>query len=376
MNTNRRWTPTSHRRLGHKDCPRTSLRFVRQSSHAQPLSRKRARGVVGGQRRATGLATAGAALLVAVAATVARAVPADETHLPEAKPVPDVQVIPLPYHRASFRHDGRELSRYHFGPGLRRPFWFPVIGPAGRSLTRMGHPPAPHGERHHCSLWIAHKDVAGVSFWEDNADGRIVFQKVEEYLDGPESASMLSLNHWQTAAGAVLLRERRRTTVQPLDRTGWLMLIDLQLEALPGKPIVLGKTPYGIIGLQVAKQMGVTDGGGRILNSEGRINELDVRMRPARWVDYSGPVTNEIAGGLALLDHPANPGHPNGFIVRNGGWMGVCPTLTRTLTIEPGKPLRLRYGVWVHAGVPSRADVQRQWESFARAERAAMTRKK
>ncbi|MBN2293798.1 MAG: hypothetical protein JXM70_15325, partial [Pirellulales bacterium] len=49
-----------------------------------------------------------------------------ETQLPAAKPVPDVQVIPLPYEQASFRHRGRELTRFHFGPSLRRPFCYPL----------------------------------------------------------------------------------------------------------------------------------------------------------------------------------------------------------------------------------------------------------
>jgi len=257
---------------------------------------------------------------------------------------------------------------------LRRPFWFPVVGPEGRSLTRMGHPPAPHGERHHCSLWISHKDVGGVSFWEDDARGRIVHQRVEEYTDAPGAASMLSTNHWQTGEGKVLLRERRRSTVRPLAHGDWLLVIDVQLEAPPGGPVVLGKTPYGIIGLQVARQMGVSDGGGRILNSAGQLNEPAVRGQAARWVDYSGPVTSRATGGLTLMDHPSNPGHPNRYMVRNGGWMGVCPTMNDTLAIEPGKPLRLRYGLWVHAGVPKREDVDKQWDAFAREELAPMTR--
>jgi hypothetical protein len=305
--------------------------------------------------------------------------------LPGAKPVPEMQVIPLPYEQASFQYLGRELTRYHFGASLRRPFWFPVMGPEGRSLTRMGHPPAPFGERHHCSLWISHKDVGGVSFWEDDAAGRVVYQRVEEYIDGPTAASMLSTNHWQTADGNVLLRERRRITVYvpaadapPAPAGGaehWLMVIDLQLESLPGRPIVLGKTPYGIIGLQVARQMGMADGGGRTLNSAGQMNEPAIRFQPARWVDYSGPLTSQTAAGLTLMDHPANPGHPTPFMARNGGWMGVCPTLNQTLTIQPGKPLRLRYGLWVHAGVAKPEDLARQWEAFARLEAASMVRK-
>lgn len=314
------------------------------------------------------------ALVLLVAGLSAERVEGGQPELRDAKPVPDMQVIPLPYDQASFQHLGSELTRYHFGQSLRRPFWFPVVGPEGRSLTRMGHPPAPFGERHHSSLWISHKDVGGVSFWEDDAAGRIVYQRVEEYIDGPTSASMLSINHWQTANENVLLRERRRTTVCLPAAGHWLMVIDVQLEALPGRPIVLGKTPYGIIGLQVAKQMGVADGGGRTLNSTGQVNEPAVRLQPTRWVDYSGPVTNKVAAGLTLMDHPLNPGHPNPFMARNGGWMGVGPTLNHTLAVEPGKPLRLRYGIWVHAGLPTQADVARQWEAFVRLELAPMTR--
>jgi hypothetical protein len=295
--------------------------------------------------------------------------------LPQAKPVPAMQVLPLPYDQASFQYQGRELTRFHFGPTVVRPFWFPVVGPEGRSVTRMGHPPAPFGERHHCSLWIAHKDAGGVSFWEDDAAGRIVYERVEQYADGPESASMLVTLRWQAGDGTPLLRERRRTTVFAPVGEQWLMLIDMQLEALPGRPIVLGKTPYGIIGLQVAKQMGVVDGGGRTLNSSGQVNEPAIRLQPAKWVDYSGPLTDKTAAGILLMDHPANPGHPNAFMARNGGWMGVCPTVNHTLTIEPGKPLRLRYGLWIHAGVGRPDQLNREWEAFARLDLAPMTYK-
>ncbi len=76
--------------------------------------------------------------------------------LPKPKPVPRMQVIPMPYHQASFQRDGVELTRYHFGPGLHRPFLFPVIGQSGISLTRMGHPHDPESHSHHNSVWISH----------------------------------------------------------------------------------------------------------------------------------------------------------------------------------------------------------------------------
>ncbi len=290
-----------------------------------------------------------------------------EPELPDAKPVPDVQVIPLPYDQASFRHLDRELTRYHFGPSLRRPFWYPITGPAGRSLTRMGHPRDPHTHSHHNSVWISHADVDGVSFWADHGAnlGRIVLLKVKQYEDGGRSAWMLSLNTWRDAQGKVLMNEWRRCEVQPLDGDDWLMLIDLRLEAPAGRPVTLGQTPFGLIGVRMAKTVGVHDGGGRILNSEGQINEEQVFRKPARWVDYSGPITNRLRGGITLMDHPQNPGHPTPFHVRNDGWMGASLTLNGRLTIRPGKPLQLRYGLWVHAEMPAPVQIDGRWKGFA-----------
>jgi len=300
--------------------------------------------------------------VVSIASMIASA---GETDLPDAKPVPDMQVIPLPYDQASFQYRGRELTRFHFSPTLTRPFLSPVIGPAGCSYTRMGHPHDPQGHSHHNSIWISHVNVNETDFWADRTGARIVCRQIDRYEDGMKQASLLCTNAWQNAQSETLMLERRRIEVVPLEVGQWMMTIDLQLEA-PGKtPVKLGETPFGIIGVRVAKTIGVNDGGGRILNSKGRINEKQIFRKPARWVDYSGPITAQQTGGITLMDHPGNPGHPTPFHVRNDGWMGPCLTLNEPLTIEPGKPLRLRYALWVHEGVPSRNDVEKLYRPFA-----------
>src|SRR6266571_5832929 len=95
----------------------------------------------------------------------------------EPKPVPRIQAVPQPYEQISFEREGVEIARYHFGASLRRPFVFPVIGPAGLSLTRMGHPHDPESHSHHNSVWVSHNSVNGVSFWDDRAKGKIVHQR-------------------------------------------------------------------------------------------------------------------------------------------------------------------------------------------------------
>ena len=279
--------------------------------------------------------------------------------LPNARPVPLMQVIPLPEAQASFRRDGVELTRAYFGPALRRPFLYPVIGPSGRSLTRMGHPHDPEGHSHHNSVWAAHDNVGGDSFWGDRGPGRIVHQRVVRYEEHNNGAALVTINAWVGKGDTVHMLERRGIFVQILDEREWLMTLDLQFEA-PKQPVTLGATPFGMIGVRMARPIGVNDGGGLIRNSEGFVNELgpnNAFRKRARWVDYSGPITRDAAEGITLFDHPANPNHPTHFHVRGDGWMGASLTYEKPIQLEPGQLLRLRYGLYVHGGssLPSRS---------------------
>lgn len=339
-----------------------------------------------------------ALLVIAAAVVVSATVVGAEPAIPDAKPVPAMQVLPLPYNQASFQHLGQELTRYHFDAELRRPFWYPIMGPAGRSLTRMNMPSDPGrsltrdaqpkdpnkpedplGHSHQNSVWISHKNVEGFDFWRDGGPiaGQIVHQTIREgleYRDGESAASLLSLNHWNGPQGKVLMIERRRATVAPCSDGSWSLTIDLQFEApVDGRgEVTLGRTAFGPIGVRMAKTISVNDGGGRILNSSGQRNEPEAFRKPARWVDYSGPITRDETAGITLMDHPNNPGHPTPFHVRDNGWMGVSPTLHHSTTITREQPLRLRYRLWVHPDVPDAAKLDEQWQQFAREELEAM----
>jgi hypothetical protein len=294
--------------------------------------------------------------------------PSADVVLPDAKPVPRMQVVPLPEARASILCDGDELTRSYFGPALRRPFLYPVIGPSGRSLTRMGHPHDPEGHSHHNSVWAAHESVNGESFWGDRGPGRIVHQRIVRYVDRDDEAAIISINAWVGRGETILMTERRGITVRPLSDRQYFLILDMQLEA-QDRPVTLGATPFGMVGVRMARSIGVNDGGGLIRNSEGNMNEQGpngVFRKRARWVDYSGPIARDVAEGITLMDHPTNPNHPTHFHVRNDGWMGASLTMEKPITVEPGKPLRLRYGLYVHAGVPPAATLDARWDEFAR----------
>ena len=283
------------------------------------------------------------------------------------KPVPRMQVIPLPYHQASFQRDGLEIARYHFDSSLHRPFIYPVIGPSGRCLTRMGHPHDPESHSHHNSVWISHNDVDGISFWSDGGKGKIRHERIIKFEDGDQTCSITIENSWLVGTNKALLSETRKVTVMSLEDSEWLMIIDIELKA-NDKPLTLGKTPFGMIGVRMAKTIGVNDGGGTIRNSEGAVNEKEVFWKRARWVDYSGVITKINSEGITLFDHPENPNFPSYFHVRNDGWMGASLTFDGPRTIQPDKPLHLRYGLYIHSEIKPANIIDAKWKQFSRIE--------
>jgi len=281
----------------------------------------------------------------------------------DPKPVPHMQAIPLPGDAVSLQRDGVELAQLHFAKDQRRPFVFPVNGPSGRSLTRMGHPRDPETHSHHNSVWFSHEFVAGVNFWGDRG-GKIEHLRLLRFEDSDGLTFVETENAWLDPEGKPVLHDRRRIGARALPNGEWLLLLDLQLEART-TDVTLGQTAFGLLGVRMAKTIGVADGGGTIRNSEGGVDEAGCFRKPARWMDYSGPITPQAGEGITLFDHPQNPGHPTTFHCRNDGWMGAALTFVQPLVIKKGEPLHLRYALYVHRDVATAEKIEAQWKAFA-----------
>lgn len=295
---------------------------------------------------------------------------------PPARQFPVMQIRPQrPLDgRIELLADNQPVLGYHAGPlpqapmlpgGIRRPFLYPVIGPDGVGLTEFGKPHDPtDSHAHHYSLWVAHNDVDGTSFWSEKG-GSIHHEQFELLEDGPVFCRVVQRNSWLSDKPVLL--ERRQTT---LYRTpdGW-RLFDIELELTPAenRPVKLGKTSFGFLAARVAQSMSVFDGGGEILNSAGQRNEQSVHLQHARWLDQSGPVTPGKWNGIAIFDHPQNPRYPTGWHCRNDGWAGASFTLDEPYVIEPGKSLRLHYRIYLHRGNAEQGQVAARWEQFAAA---------
>jgi hypothetical protein len=269
-------------------------------------------------------------------------------------------LLPLANHELAFLIDDREVLRWHFGTNYPRPFFFPVIGPSGASLTRMGHPGAPDHD-HHQSLWFAHNKVLGIDFWGNGSNAVIRQTQWFAYEDGEGRARMaVELGWFDGHNPAPLLRQEFICELSPLPDAGEYT-IEFQSRFLPtAASLEFAQTNFGFLALRVAKSLSAVFGSGVLTNSEGQSTEKQIFSKPARWVDYSGPPlpSSNHLEGLTLIDHPTNPGQPTGWHVRDDGWMCASPCMNAPQLTTSDRPLTLRYLLLVHAGPanPQRSD--------------------
>jgi len=278
---------------------------------------------------------------------------------------PRCEIIPLPRQEVSFRIDGIERCRWHFGKNYPRPFFYPLKGPSGTTLTRMGHPGAANHD-HHQSIWFAHHDVEGESFWANGANTRIEQTLWYAYRDGSDEAIMATGAIWRTADGTPLIEQETVASLRPHDRNEIALELQITLAPARGRESTeLGQTNFGLLGVRVAKSLSHHFGGGRLTSSEGAVGEEAIFEERARWVDYSGPVVTGtgadrevVTEGITYFDHPDNPRHPCHWHVRSDGWMGASFCHSGGWTLTPEEPLVLRYLLHAHGGDcdPGRAD--------------------
>lgn len=279
--------------------------------------------------------------------------------------IPRCRVVPLPGRQISFELGDIEVTRWHFADDAPRPFFYPIVGPQRTILTRMGHPGAPNHD-HHRSVWFAHQSVTGVDFWSDNGSARIRQKQWLAYRDGEDEALMaVELGWYDGHDPRELLTQQLVACVRPLADGEWTL--ELQATFLPvAESLEFGKTNFGFLAVRMAANISEHFGGGRLTNSTGLRGERDIFGKPARWMDYSGPVVSgvqttrdeprETFAGITCFDHPQNSNYPAQWHVREDGWMGAAPGMHAPLMTTRAQPLVLRYLLLIHRGP---ADIER-----------------
>jgi hypothetical protein len=278
---------------------------------------------------------------------------------------PRCQVIPQ-IGRASLCIDGVERVGYEFGEGGSRPFLFPLVGPSGAVLTRLGHP-NPIGHEHHKSIWFGHQSVAGINFWEErpNTDVRIRNRGVRLYQDGHAWGGLVADLDWW-ALGKAILRQELTIVLEHARFNGYAIDLQSRFESPDGNPVELGRTNFGFLGVRVAKTMSEQFGGGRLTDAQESSGAAAIFGKASRWADYSGPSAPGKVEGICVMDHPSNPHHPTHWHVRGDGWIGASFNRESPHGVARDHRLSLRYRLLVHSGLAQPEVLNPAWEDFAR----------
>lgn len=295
--------------------------------------------------------------------------------------------------RVTIQAGGQPWAVYNIQGG-RRPYFWPVLGPAGASVVRgQGTPEHPH----HTGMGLAyggHSEGGSTNIWSDwdeppyGPGGRMVHRGFRRVASGPVYGELVEDLTYVDAYGEPIIDEVR--TIRCWQSSEQARFLDFTFEITRCHD--RGPRPF-LFAIRLPGSFDVP-ATGRVTNALGRAVPAPKggeRTYRAAWVDGSGPTAGppplppsappevlvDLPGapkqeegpgrgpwnGIAILDHPANDGYPN--VV---GKFAVVQQLSQVHyppASAPDGPFTFRTRVYVHAGDAEAARVAERAADYA-----------
>lgn len=164
----------------------------------------------------------------------------------------------------------------------------------------------------------------------------------------PDRAVLQFENEWiEDSTGRKILDETVHITTHKATEAGRAIDFRIRLAAVDTPvTIATSATGYSGFGVRMAPREDAV-----ITSSNGHIPADQSNVRHT-WADFSARFQGkQQAEGVTIFQHRANPYYPDGWTLRYYGYLS--PNFTNQAegyTIAPGKPLTLRFRLWVHKG--------------------------
>jgi hypothetical protein len=260
--------------------------------------------------------------------------------------------------------NGRPVYVYNYGmrlaPGVpehyrRSSYLHPVYAPDGTVLTDDFNP----DHLHHRGIFWAWEVVTVNGKTDDVWTVKGFHQKFVRWLARETNGPMARLrveNGWYDGDHK-FVKEQVEILTHPAAKEQQVLDFTLRFEALD-QPVVIVGTPvekkgYGGFAFRTAPR----DGGATntIIRTDQGISKKDGVLSRHPWAEIAGSFKGKPAG-VRIEDNPANPGYPtNGWLMRHGfALLNVSYPGLEPLTLQPGKPLVLKYRVILFMGNTAR----------------------
>lgn len=259
---------------------------------------------------------------------------------------------------------GKDFTTYNTAKSQPKPYFWPVLAADGVNITRSLEKPEDHP--HHKGIWCAIDEVNHLRFWAEKA--KIENASVEIVKAEGNPAQLRVVNHWLGTENLPILKEAVLISIHANRR------IDYDIEFTAGdKPVTFEDTKEGLFGIRMANSLREKQGG-TISNAEGMKGMKECWGKESKWVDYVGQIDGK-SYGVSLFDDPKNF-RKSRFHVRDYGLFTLSPFGQKAytngelsddpLTLQPGKSIRLRYGLYIHEGDAQQAHVTEAYEAFVK----------
>ncbi|MCX7044836.1 MAG: PmoA family protein [Candidatus Sumerlaeota bacterium] len=263
---------------------------------------------------------------------------------------------------------GEALKRPSFSASLKKPYFYPVIGPkSGKTVTLETMPPYPH----HNSLWFGCDRVNGVDYWSVNLKvGRIVSQGAKLVEAAGERAVFTDECLWTPTGKDPIIRDTRKVTITAPSPA--LRFIDFDITLDPLTDLTIQKSNHSLFSGRMTPELCVTDHekksrGGVLINAEGKSSEKDTFGVLSPWMDFYG-ARDGVTEGMAILENPDNRWYPSPWFTRDYGFFSPTPMQWLkggAIKIPKGEKFTLKYRVIVHAGDTKEAGIADLFKQYA-----------
>lgn len=282
--------------------------------------------------------------------------------------------------RVEILRSGRPCVTYVFqDPAIPRPYFRDVCSPRGIQVTRR-QPPVKGMDlddhpTFHPGIWQAFGDLGGADFWRNKARVRQV-KFVAEPTAKEQAVSFAVENAYEQGDSLVCTEICRfEILARP---AGTLLRWDSTFRPAE-KELVFGDQEEMGLGVRVATPLAVVKGG-RILNSDGLLNEKKAWGRQADWCEYSGTIEGTRCGMVVMPD-PANfrrswfHARDYGVLVANAfGRKAFTKGEASRVVVKPGETFRMQYGVLIFDETPDKpVDIPAAYRDFLKAAKTAQS---